>query len=307
MTRVLERASSVLLECTQTRCMVSEDEGSATRARGDEEAGEREHKSKAGAGSSALGSGGATRSEQRRMSRDSRERGETEVAGVCRRRRLGGSADWPRVSVGRWPFPTLSRSLRSALCIAARFTLHLDPMADLASSQALSDAAHGATNTTEVLYLVARHFISSFIDLLHSSVTTDAQLTYTSKLSSGSSIGKHARHLADHYRLLFEGTARSRGAGSESPLEVNYDQRTRNLAAETSHAACVDAFEQLRAQLATVTGEGKAVDAAREVRLHATTPFEVDVASSFGRELWFASFHAGASSLGRRCRRRGRC
>ncbi|GAA5849952.1 hypothetical protein JCM9279_002472 [Rhodotorula babjevae] len=164
-------------------------------------------------------------------------------------------------------------------------------MAALASAEALSSAASGAQNPTEVLYLVALHFIDSFTSLLRTSVTSDDHITFQSKLSSGSTIGKHARHLADHYRLLLDGTARA-AAASSSPIDVNYDIRSRNLAAETSHAACVESFEHLRAQLADVTREGHGVDPERAVRLHATTPFEVEVGSSFARELWFASFHA---------------
>ncbi|GAA5908346.1 hypothetical protein JCM8208_000383 [Rhodotorula glutinis] len=165
-------------------------------------------------------------------------------------------------------------------------------MAALASAEALSSAASGAQNPTEVLYLVALHFIDSFLSLLSTSVTTDDHITHTSKLSSGSTIGKHARHLADHYRLLLDGTSRAAAASSSSPIEFSYDVRSRNLAAETSHAACVESFEQLRAQLAVVTREGHGVDPEHAVRLHATTPFEVEVGSSFARELWFASFHA---------------
>ena len=169
-------------------------------------------------------------------------------------------------------------------------------MAALASAEALSSAASGAQNPTEVLYLVALHFIDSFASLLATSVTSDDHITYQSKLSTGSTIGKHARHLADHYRLLLDGTARAASSPSpSSPIEFSYDIRSRNLAAETSHAACVESFEQLRAQLAEVTRDGHGVDPERAVRLHATTPFEVEVGSSFARELWFASFHAGAS------------
>ncbi|BGP45575.1 hypothetical protein JCM10450v2_001394 [Rhodotorula kratochvilovae] len=175
-------------------------------------------------------------------------------------------------------------------------------MAGLASSEALSSAVKGAEDPTEVLYLVARHYIDQFLQLLRTAVTTDEQLSHASKLSSGSTIGKHARHLADHYRLLFDSVARAatpspaspaaRDAPPPAPIHVNYDQRTRNLAAETSHAACVEAFTHLREQLVAVTGEGKGIDPERVVRLHATTPIEVEVGSSFARELWFASFHA---------------
>ncbi|GAA6043743.1 hypothetical protein JCM8097_000507 [Rhodosporidiobolus ruineniae] len=185
------------------------------------------------------------------------------------------------------------------------------------SAAALTSAVGSATNPTEVLYLVAQHFLAQAEQLLLETVTSDELLSTTSKLSPGSSVGKHLRHLADHYKALFdalEGADSTRSSSSSptssppappptasptasspstlSPLRLDYDQRTRNVAAEHSHAAALAQFRQLRQRLDRLTGQGKDVDPDREVRLEATTPVRVEVKTSFARELWFASFHA---------------
>ncbi|GAA5886818.1 hypothetical protein JCM5296_006411 [Sporobolomyces johnsonii] len=163
-----------------------------------------------------------------------------------------------------------------------------------AASQALVDAVGSATNPSEQLYLVAMHYLSQVIDLLRTTVTTDEQLQHTSKLSSGSTIGKHLRHLHDHYRLLLDSlsSAAAAPAASSSELRVNYDVRQRNGSAESSHAAALESFVTLRARIESETDQGRAVEPERPVRLEAVTPVVVEVGTTWARELWFASFHA---------------
>ncbi|GAA5962144.1 hypothetical protein JCM21900_006981 [Sporobolomyces salmonicolor] len=163
-----------------------------------------------------------------------------------------------------------------------------------AASQALVDAVGSATNPSEQLYLVAIHYLSQVIELLRTTVTTDEQLQHPSKLSSGSTIGKHLRHLHDHYRLLLDSlsSAAAAAAPSSAALRVNYDVRQRDGSAESSHAAALESFEALRARLERETDQGRAVDPARPVRLEAVTPVVVEVGTTWARELWFASFHA---------------
>ncbi|GAA6021880.1 hypothetical protein JCM10207_004530 [Rhodosporidiobolus poonsookiae] len=197
---------------------------------------------------------------------------------------------------------------------------------------AIASAVGDASNPSEVLYLVAQVFLRQALDLLHSSVRTDDQLAATSRLSPGSSVGKHLRHLADHYKALLDalegsatpsapssssastssdprpppssssaGTASGAAdsshpppssASSAAPITLDYDNRSRNVLAEHSHAAAVKQFEDLSARLERLMRKGTAIEAEREVRLTATTPVRVEVKTSFARELWFASFHA---------------
>lgn len=177
----------------------------------------------------------------------------------------------------------------------------------LDTSREIEQTAADPNNTSQVLYHVACHFLEQLESFLQTSVKTDEQLGHVSKLSPGSTVGKHIRHLVDHYRLLLDGLA---GSGlsasdrdarriaeatlpSQQPLRVNYDVRLRNGDVETSHRACVASVRQLKERLARETGQGSAIDAEQPVRLTATTPVEVEVSTTFARELWFASFHAG--------------
>ncbi|GAA5992264.1 hypothetical protein JCM11641_002725 [Rhodosporidiobolus odoratus] len=173
-------------------------------------------------------------------------------------------------------------------------------MAAAASSATLSGVVTEAHQPVEVLYLVARHFLRQAVDLLRI-VSNDDLLTQQSKLSPGSTVGKHLRHLADHYAALFaslEAAGAPTCPSSSSPsstnraLHLNYDNRKRNVAAENSHPAAVEQFERLLERLERLTESGKGIDPEREVRLEAVTPVRVEVGSTFARELWFASFHA---------------
>ncbi|GAA5924225.1 uncharacterized protein JCM15063_005577 [Sporobolomyces koalae] len=145
-----------------------------------------------------------------------------------------------------------------------------------------------AGDPAEQLYHTAQHYIGQVIQLLEKTVTQDAHLQHTSTRNAGSTIGKHLRHLHDHYRLLLEGIPST----NSEPLDVNYDVRSRNGDAENHHDACVKTFRDLSERLRQDTGAGKAIPSDRKVRLTAITPEKVVVESTFGRELWFASFHA---------------
>ncbi|KAG0664459.1 hypothetical protein C6P46_001504 [Rhodotorula mucilaginosa] len=183
----------------------------------------------------------------------------------------------------------------------------------LDTSRSIERTASDPSNTSEVLYHVACHFLDQLESFLRHCVTTDEQLSHVSQLSPGSTVGKHIRHLVDHYRLLLDGLVQAGAAAGASssddlnvddgrliveqaaplaPLRVNYDIRLRNGDVESDHAACLDSLRQLKARLSRETGRGRAVDPERAVRLTATTPVEVQVSTTFARELWFASFHA---------------
>ncbi|GAA6061717.1 hypothetical protein JCM10212_004949 [Sporobolomyces blumeae] len=165
-------------------------------------------------------------------------------------------------------------------------------------SAASPDGSLPDDDPAEQLYRTAQHYIGQVVDLLERTVTTDSQLRHQSKLSAGSTLGKHLRHLHDHYRLLLDAlptAAPEAGSSDIAPdrvLNVNYDVRLRNGDAESRHDAAVASFKHLSERLRTETKAGKGVPASQRVRLTAVTPEKVVVESTFGRELWFASFHA---------------
>ncbi|GAA5894865.1 uncharacterized protein JCM6883_002237 [Sporobolomyces salmoneus] len=149
-------------------------------------------------------------------------------------------------------------------------------------------------DTVEQLYHTAQHYIGQVLQLLESTVTEDRHLQYSSDRSAGGTLGKHLRHLHDHYRLLLDAIpADSSSSSSNSePLHVNYDIRIRNGDAENHHQACVDSFKHLSERLKRETKSGRGIPANRKILLEAITPDKVLLETTFGRELWFVSFHA---------------
>ncbi|GAA5960441.1 hypothetical protein JCM3765_007515 [Sporobolomyces pararoseus] len=147
-------------------------------------------------------------------------------------------------------------------------------------------------DTAEQLYHTAQHYIGQVLQLLETTVTKDEQLQHTSTRSAGSTLGKHLRHLHDHYRLLLDAIPTSPTSSSSEPLKVNYDIRTRNGDAESRHQACVDSFKHLSERLKRETKFGKGIPANRKVYLTALVPEKIQVESTYGRELWLVSFHA---------------
>ncbi|SCV72823.1 BQ2448_4360 [Microbotryum intermedium] len=169
------------------------------------------------------------------------------------------------------------------------------------SSGSSSSSSTATTDDCESLYLVAQSLLSQVVTLLEEVIVSDQQLTTVSEYVPGSTIGKHLRHLHDHYRLLLDSllmpsrhdaSESSSCSSSPSPIELSYDVRTRNISSETSHKAALEAFIHLQHRLETETRSGTAIDPDRTIRLEAVTPSKVRVGSSWARELWFVSLHA---------------
>jgi len=119
------------------------------------------------------------------------------------------------------------------------------------------------------------------IELLATTITKDSHLQHTSTRSAGSTLGKHLRHLHDHYRLLLDAIPASNDSpSSDDTLNVNYDVRLRNGDAENHHDACVESFKYLRERMKRDTKEGKGIPSSRPVRLTAIIPEKVVVESS---------------------------
>lgn len=94
----------------------------------------------------------------------------------------------------------------------------------------------------------------------------------------GATIGKHLRHILDHYRLLLDVLeADARGV-------LNYDKRVRLTSIETSRAEAAEAIRSLQRRL-------KALDVkeeewlGRKLTLDAVTPEGVRLESTAGREV----------------------
>jgi len=129
---------------------------------------------------------------------------------------------------------------------------------------------------------VSKQILLQAIDLLDNYLTSDEQLTISSKFLPGSTIGKHLRHARDHFVLLLETVS------SPSPHSLSYDTRHRNTPMEssrsTARAAIMDTIQQLETHFPLVQMN-------TPITLHAVTPALQEFQTTFGRELWFAGLH----------------
>jgi len=98
----------------------------------------------------------------------------------------------------------------------------------------------------------------------------------------GGTMGKHLRHVLDHYSALFNGL-------EQGP--VVYDRRERHVAMESDRAAAHSAIRLLRDRLPGVCARG--LDTPVQVCVMVSGDgHEVELRSTLGRELAFATHHA---------------
>ncbi|KAG0380501.1 hypothetical protein BGX24_007696 [Mortierella sp. AD032] len=146
--------------------------------------------------------------------------------------------------------------------------------------------------------------------------------TKPSVLACQGTIGKHVRHLHDHYRLLLATFPPAQGLSQEHQWSVDYDKRSREVPMESNIDYAIEELERLQFRLerhvvslnldsphkqqngtATTTSTTAATehdipmpyDLLQPVTLLATidpTKGPVCFQSTFGRELWFCSLHA---------------
>ncbi|KAG0026522.1 hypothetical protein BGZ81_006300 [Podila clonocystis] len=128
--------------------------------------------------------------------------------------------------------------------------------------------------------------------------------TRPSTLACNGTIGKHVRHLHDHYRLLLTTYPKNQEAAQWS---VNYDARSREVPMETDIDVAIEELEKIQFMLEDYRDslnsdrhqqnqqDQERFDLLQPVTLQATIdPARAPVRfqSTFGRELWFCSLHA---------------
>lgn len=94
----------------------------------------------------------------------------------------------------------------------------------------------------------------------------------------GATIGKHLRHILDHYRLLLDALA------DPATTRLSYDRRVRLTLIESSVPDALDAVRTLQAQLEELDRAGDEW-LGRRVTLEAVTPADVEVETTCGREV----------------------
>lgn len=138
--------------------------------------------------------------------------------------------------------------------------------------------------------------MSQAISILRLPSVTDSSYTYESQIISGSTPGKHFRHVLDHLRILVDAIDSWQHSPSSSSkvLRVDYDSRIASKLPhiETSPSSSLREFERTISRLYLIFEGSHGKLYSQPLRLCATTPFVVEMDSTVGRELWFCGLHA---------------
>ncbi|CAO1622519.1 unnamed protein product [Parajaminaea phylloscopi] len=161
---------------------------------------------------------------------------------------------------------------------------------DSAAELALS--ADTRAQAEDAMRACAVQILEQPIEMLRSGVVQDRELSTQSQGVSGSTVGKHLRHVLDHFRLFLDSLESS---PAESVPLIDYDRRLRAVPIETSSKAALDEFvhtqERVKRVLKTSPSDrGPIME--RPVILQATTPIIQEFRSTIGREIWFICLHS---------------
>jgi hypothetical protein len=115
----------------------------------------------------------------------------------------------------------------------------------------------------------------------------DASYAHPSRLMPGGTIGKHFRHVVDH----FTATLAPLRQGIEPGATIEYDRRERNVPMETCRRTAVSEIRGVMQELLGARESASEDPVTVRVMLSADGA-ERDFRSTLGRELAFASHHA---------------
>ncbi|KAF9956306.1 hypothetical protein BGZ72_002845 [Mortierella alpina] len=131
--------------------------------------------------------------------------------------------------------------------------------------------------------------------------------TKPSVLACQGTIGKHVRHLHDHYRLLLSTYPPNQGSSGNDEWILDYDRRSREVPMETDIDHAIQELERLQFILekyqtpSDPSTPSQPQDSTlprnllQPITLQATVDPShppVSFQTTFGRELWFCSLHA---------------
>jgi Uncharacterized protein conserved in bacteria len=104
-----------------------------------------------------------------------------------------------------------------------------------------------------------------------------------SRSHRGGTLGKHVRHTLDHFAAAL--------SVMDGEGVIDYDHRRRETPVETDRAATADAIDSLRVRLSAAASEGLGRSVRVRVMIDAEGN-ELELCSTLGRELAFATHHA---------------
>lgn len=150
------------------------------------------------------------------------------------------------------------------------------------SSLPTSAGVAGEHATEWLSVLTAAHAVLDQCERFVSSLPNGAY-TAPSRLLPGGTVGKHLRHLTDHYAAIL--------VGLEAGSCIDYDHRERDVPMEVDMAAATRELHRLKARIVELTQTPHAMPMAIRVMVTGSGT-EATLATSLGRELAFATHHA---------------
>jgi uncharacterized damage-inducible protein DinB len=144
------------------------------------------------------------------------------------------------------------------------------------------DAQHRNPSQEWLSVLTAAHAV---LDQCERFVTELPSQAYTkpSPLMQGGTVGKHLRHLADHYAAIL--------VGLEAGSCIDYDHRERDVPMETDRDMARHELHRLKARVVELSSASHTTPMAIRVMVTGLGK-EATLATSLGRELAFATHHA---------------
>ncbi|KAI7872461.1 hypothetical protein BDF14DRAFT_1753717 [Spinellus fusiger] len=136
------------------------------------------------------------------------------------------------------------------------------------------------------LLSVAISTLQQSIDVL-SGMENDS-LTIAAESMPCGTLGKHLRHVHDHFSLLMKNM-------NDTPLHtwrVDYDERSRNTPMETDRQAALQCLLALQEKLQSLASYDLDTPILLAATVDPNTEAKLQFTSSLGRELWFCSLHA---------------
>ncbi|KAG6818437.1 hypothetical protein H0H93_004988 [Arthromyces matolae] len=126
--------------------------------------------------------------------------------------------------------------------------------------------------------------LNQAITFLDKYISSDDQLTKPSEFIPGSTIGKHLRHALDHFDVLMKSVSSS----GSPPYRLSYDQKERDTSIESNLSAAKSAISTC---IKLLNEHASSTQLDTPIILEAVTPAQVELKTTFGRELWSASMH----------------
>ncbi|KAL1930159.1 hypothetical protein VTP01DRAFT_1313 [Rhizomucor pusillus] len=155
----------------------------------------------------------------------------------------------------------------------------------------LSDTTSQTYSDPETLYLVAHQILQQAIDLLNS-IPDDQVYAKPSHVMFGGSIGKHIRHLYDHFELLLVNNPSLEHNKATSWI-VDFDARSRDVPMERHRDAAQTAFARMQDRINNLKHRiphDTPVTLAATIDAASTAKYMFN--STLDRELWYCCMHA---------------